>query len=121
VRRSLLEKAAEEFLAEGYEYQTAAKILEKTAPEHLEEARRKLLPPRTVPDGCFVWLSYLIWLDDILEVVPGLQLLASEAEGLLVLRRARNRFLNTHPPCPHCGLPNEAHADRCRECMGEIK
>ena len=121
MRRELLEKAAEEFLLEGYEYQTAKSILERTKPEDLAEARSKLFAPRTVPDGCFRWLRYLIWLDDVIEVAPGLPLNADEVDGLLVLRRARDHFQAEHPPCPHCGAPNERHALRCRECTEAIK
>jgi hypothetical protein len=121
MRRELLTRAAEEFLNEGYEYQSAERILRETPPELQAEARRKLLPSRTVPDGCFVWLGYLVWLEGVLEIAPSLPLLASEAEGLLILRRARMRFRASHPPCPHCGMPNEEHALRCRECMKEIQ
>jgi hypothetical protein len=121
MRRELLTQAAEEFLNEGYEYQSAEPILRDTPPELQAEARRKLLPTRTVPDGCFAWLGYLVWLEGVLEIAPSLPLLASEAEGLLILKRARNHFRASHPPCPHCGMPNEAHALRCRECMKEIQ
>jgi hypothetical protein len=120
VNRALLEKAAQEFLVEGYEYQAAEKTLRDTPPELLPEARAHLLPKRTVPDGCFVWLNHLVWLESVLEVVP-LSLLAIEVEGIIVLRRARERFQRDHPPCPACGMPNEKHALRCRECMEEIK
>lgn len=118
--RGLLERAAGEFLLEGYEYRTAGKIIQDTHPDDREEAREKLLSPRTVPEGCFVFLQYLIWLEQVLEIVPSLQLMAEEVAGLLILRRARNRFQHAHPPCPHCGMPNEEHALSCRECMKEI-
>lgn len=77
------------------------------------------MPPRTVPQGCFEWIGYLIWLEGVLEVTD-LPLLAVETEALLALKRERQRFQAEHPPCPRCGMPNEAHALRCRECMGEI-
>jgi len=118
--QKLLEKAAEEFLLEGYEYRTAGKILEATAPEDREEAREKLLSPRTVPDGCFIFLQHIIWVESVLEIVPSLSLAAAEVEAILILRRARKRFQHTHPGCPHCGMPNEAQALRCRECTMEI-
>jgi len=78
------------------------------------------MPARTVPDGCFLWIDYLLWLERMLEI-EDLPLNAVEAEALLVLKRERNRFQAEHPPCPHCGMPNESHALRCRECMEEIK
>lgn len=114
-----LRRAVAEFFAEGFEMSTAASILRDTPAELQGEARGKLLPVRTVPDGSYVWIGYLVWLERLLEVTP-LPLSAAEAEGLLVLKRERARFQAEHPPCPHCGLPNESHATRCRECMEEI-
>jgi hypothetical protein len=114
-----LARAAAEFFEEGYEYPIASKILADTPVELQAEARGKLLPRRTVPDGCYVWASYLIWLERVLDVVD-LQLAAAEVEGLMILRRERNRFESGHPPCPRCGMPNALHLLRCRECMAEI-
>jgi len=116
----LLEQAAAEFLEEGFQYPLLKKILDDTAPEHHEQAKSKMLAPRTVPEGYFVWLGYLIWIERVLELVPTIELTAVEVESLLVLRRARNKFQAEHPPCPRCGMPNEQHALRCRECMKEI-
>lgn len=124
-----LRTAATEFFEEGFEMATAAPVLRDTAAEQQAEARGKLLshrgpdgkpvPYRTVPDGCFRWIAYLVWLETALEIAP-LQLSAAEMQGLLILRRERARFQADHPPCPRCGMPNEAHATRCRECMEEI-
>lgn len=115
----LLAQAANEMFLAGFEWSIAEQTLRDTAPEYQEEALRKLITPRTLPEGFFVWLRYLVWLDRVMEITA-VQLLAVEVEGLLVLRAARNRFQQSHPGCPHCGMPNEAHALRCRECMGEI-
>lgn len=121
MNRALLEQAAKEFLIEGYEWPEVEKVLRSTAdPAARQEAREKLLSPRTVPDGCFYFLQHIIWLDGMLEIAPHLPLFAEEAEGLLILRRARNWFQRTHPPCPYCGMPNEEHALQCRECLKEI-
>lgn len=117
---ALLRRAAQEFFAEGFAAPEAERILRNTPPELHEEARRSLMPERTLPDGCFEWISYLVWLERVLEIAP-VPLNAVEMEALLVLKRERDRFQAAHPPCPHCGLPNEQHALRCRECMGEIK
>lgn len=116
----LLRRAASEFFAEGFAAPEAERLLSGTAPEHREQARRSVMPPRTVPEGCFEWIRYLVWLERVLEIAR-VPLTAIEVEALLVLQRERNRFQAEHPPCPHCGMPNEAHALRCRECMGEIK
>jgi hypothetical protein len=114
-----LRQAAKEFFEEGYAYPEANRILAQTAPELQAEARKNLLPPRTLPEGYYIWVAHLIWLERVLEIVP-LQLSAIEVEGLILLKQERNRFQAAHPPCPYCGLPNEAHALLCRECGGQI-
>lgn len=115
----LVRRAAAEYFLEGFVGAENRRILEGTAPELRMEARESLTPPRSVPDGCFLWIDHLIWLERVLEIVQ-VPLSAAEAEGLLVLKRERDRFQAAHPPCPHCGMPNEKHALRCRECVEEI-
>lgn len=116
---AMLKRAAAEFFIDGFAAPEVNRILASTAPELQEAARASLCSPHTVPDGGFVWIGYLIWLEQVLEIVD-LPLMAVEVQALMVLKRERNSFQASHPPCPHCGLPNEAHALRCRECMGEI-
>jgi hypothetical protein len=114
-----LRVAAGEFFNEGFVYPEASRILAQTAPENLAAARKALLPQRSLPEGYYIWITYLIWIERVLEIVP-LDLTAVEVEGLMVLKQERNHFKAEHPDCPHCGMPNEAHALRCRECMHEI-
>ena len=116
---ALLRQAAAEFFVEGFMAPEVERILMNTAPEHQDEARKSLMPERSVPDGAFGWVSYLIWLERVLELVD-VPLTGIEVEALMALKRERVRFQAEHPPCPHCGMPNEAVAMRCRECMGEI-
>jgi hypothetical protein len=116
---ALLRRAAAEFFVEGFMAPEAERILANTAPEDQAEARKSLMPPRTVPDGAFTWIVYLLWLESVIELVD-VPLTGIELEALMVLKRERKRFQAEHPPCPHCGMPNEAHALRCRECMGKI-
>ncbi|MHB1673771.1 MAG: hypothetical protein ACYCSP_05920 [Acidobacteriaceae bacterium] len=116
---NLLRRAAQEFFAEGFAAPEAERALRGTDPELLEEARKSFMPPRSVPDGCFHWIHYLIWLEGVLEITD-VPLTAEEVEALRTLKRERARFQAEHPACPHCGMPNESHALRCRECMGEI-
>lgn len=116
-----LAAAADEFLEEGYAYPVALQQLKHTAPEYLGEAIEKLLPHRTSADGLFVWFKHLVWLEGILDIQPQLELTASEVEGLKILRQARTRFLQSHPPCPHCGMPNERGTLTCRDCLKGIK
>jgi hypothetical protein len=112
-------KAIQEFFNEGFAFPEYEKMARDTQPMHHAEMRAKMLPPRTLADGYYTWVFYLVWLERILEVAQ-ISLFAVEAEGLVVLKQERNRFQAKHPPCPHCGMPNEEHAFYCRECMGEI-
>jgi hypothetical protein len=120
VNAELLGRAAAEYFNEGFLSAELKRKLEQTPDIELRlAARESLLPPRTAPDGCFIWLNHLVWLERVLEIAA-VPLDADELEGLLVLKGERARFQAAHPACPHCGLPNERHALRCRECGGEI-
>ena len=116
---AMLRRAAAEFFIEGFVAPEIARILAGTKPEDWEAARCSMTPPRTAPDGAFRWIEYLIWLERVLEIekVP---LNGEEVEALMTLKQERIHFQNEHPACPHCGMPNEALALRCRECMKEI-
>lgn len=116
---AVLKCAAAEFFLEGFMAREVARKLEHTPPE-LQGAARQSMMPRTIPDGGFVWIGYLLWLEQVLEIVP-VTLNAWEVEALMVLKRERACFQAEHPACSHCGMPNEAHALCCRECGGEIK
>lgn len=120
MNRDLLRRAAAEYFVEGFVHVELRRVLDGTPPELREEARASIAPKRETPDGCFVWLGYLVWLERVLEIAS-VPLTAAEAEGLMVLKREREKFQAEHPPCPHCGMPNEAHALRCRECLEEIQ
>jgi hypothetical protein len=122
---AMLRRAAAEFFLEGFVAPEAERILKDTRPEDREKARASLYsvegkPIRSAPDGAFAWINYLCWLERVLEIVD-LPLAAIEVEALMVLKRERNKFQAEHPPCPHCGMPNEVHALRCRECMESIQ
>ena len=116
---ALVRKAAAEHFSEGFMYAEMERILKNTDPLKRAQAYEAMRPKRTVPDGCFAWIAHLVWLEGLLEIADP-RLTADEAEGLLVLKRERTRFQAEHPPCPKCGMPNEQHALRCRECMAEI-
>jgi hypothetical protein len=116
-----IEKAIDEFLEEGYAYQVNRHEIEETPAELRAEALRNMLPERTQADGYFGWLRYLVWLDGVRELAADLQLSAAEVQGLGILHRCRNKFQRSHPPCMHCGMPNEDHEFRCHNCMGELK
>lgn len=116
----LVRKAAAEYFIEGFHSGETERVLRNTDEALRVEAYERMRPKRTVPDGCFAWIGHLIWLEGILDVAP-VALTAEEAEGLVALKRERARFQASHPACSSCGMPNDAHALRCRECMAEIK
>jgi hypothetical protein len=117
---ALVRRALAEYFLEGFEGVELDRRI-KSTPEDLRlQALESLQRRRTVPDGCFLWVQHLIWLERMLEIAP-VPLSAVEALGLIELKRERNRFQAEHPACPHCGLPNEPHAFTCRECMAEIR
>jgi hypothetical protein len=116
---ALLKRAAADYFNEGYEYAEIERTLKNTEPALRAEAYETMRPKRSVPDGCFAWISHLVWLERLLEIADP-PLTGEEAEGLLVLKRERSRFQAEHPPCPKCGMPNEEHAFKCRECFAEI-
>lgn len=115
----LLRRAAAEYFIEGFLSAETRRRLDQALPEERIDVLEAMQPLRTVPEGCFTWIAHLIWLEQVLEIVP-VPLTASEVEGLLVLKQERLRFQAEHPPCPKCGMPNEEHAIRCRECMAEL-
>jgi hypothetical protein len=119
VTGGMVRQAFVEIFNEGFVASEIARTLRNTPPDLRPEAFESMRPARTVPEGCFEWGHHLIWLEGLLEIAP-VRLTAVEAEGLLALKRERQRFQSEHPPCPKCGMPNERHALRCRECMGEI-
>jgi hypothetical protein len=120
VTGAIVQRACAELFNEGFMFSEIERTLRNTPPDLRPQALQSMRPPRTVPDGCIHWANYLIWLEGLLEVAP-VPLTAVEAQGLLALKRERTRFQNEHPPCPKCGMPNEAAAFRCRECMAEIQ
>ena len=116
----IVQRAIAEFFNEGFMASEITRTLKNTPPDLRPQAFESMRPERTVPDACFEWIHHLLWLEKLLEVAP-VSLTATEGEGLIALKRERVRFQNAHPPCPKCGMPNEAVAFRCRECMGEIQ
>lgn len=115
-----LAAAADEFLEEGFAWSVHEKLFNDTEPEYRREAMEKLLPKRQSPDGFYLWLQHLVWLEGIRDIAPNLQLTALEVQGLAVLTRARNRFQRTHPPCPYCGMANDEGEMTCHSCLKEI-
>jgi hypothetical protein len=91
-------------------------------PERAVEAVSKTNPPRSVSQGYYLWVMYLMWLKSVMGL-PGqqIELYGDEAEGLLVLADAERAFRKEHPSCYKCGALNMKHAGSCRECGAEFK
>lgn len=83
-----------------------------------------------VPLAYRIWLTHLLWLEDVLHTVAcrPAELTAAELAGLQALNRARSRFLRAHQFCPHCDAlnPRSSRARsgkslrRCRRCHQEL-
>ncbi|MFQ5778795.1 MAG: hypothetical protein ACE5IP_12385 [Terriglobia bacterium] len=112
-------------------------------PEHLQgfppvqprkespEEPRAFLRGRSasIPLAYRVWLTHLLWLEDVLHTVAcrPAELTAAELTGLQALNRARSRFLRAHQFCPHCDALNPRvraargkTLGRCRRCHQEL-
>ncbi len=114
--------AASELYVESFLREDLDDVLEGTPREYAVETLVRALPKRTVAHGYYQWVSYLLWLRSVTALPgAGLELLADEAEGLLVVNAAENDFRRTHPPCWKCGVLNEASAFSCRKCSAEFK
>ena len=85
-------------------------------PERLEAASQPLLP--AIPRAFEMWILHLSELDSLSSAVtfsPD-DLTVEEARGLAMLRRARQKFSETHASCPRCGTVNPRHASFCGGC-----
>jgi ribosomal protein L40E len=81
------------------------------------EAVVKMMPRRSIAQGYYGWVGYLQWLRAMCDLPgAGIELLADEAQGLLVLAEAERAFRRTHPACWKCGALNEAETSGCRKC-----
>lgn len=118
--QGIVQRAIAELFNEGFMASEISRTLENTPPDLRPLAFESMRPKRTVPDGLFEWAHHLFWLEKLLDIVP-VELTAVETVGLIALKQERARFQKTHPSCFKCGMPNEANAFRCRECMADLK
>lgn len=93
-------------------------------PQRLQEAAQKAPEHTTIPLAYQLWISHLLWLEDVLHTLEcrPAELTAVELAGLQALARARSRFLRSHQFCPHCDAvnPRTRSAARCRRCQQEM-
>lgn len=81
-------------------------------------------PKREFAAGYYIWIVYLLGLEETIE--SGVQftihdLLATEVNGLKIVKAARARFNKKYPGCPRCGQPNQKFALKCSGCGAEFK
>jgi NADH pyrophosphatase NudC (nudix superfamily) len=92
--------------------------------QRLQEATRHSPEQTPIPLAYQLWISHLLWLEDVLHTLEcrPAELTAVELAGLQALARARSRFLRSHQFCPHCDAvnPRTRGAARCRRCQQEM-
>jgi hypothetical protein len=110
--------AAREWYEEAHRWPRVQRklLLHGRTIDNREAYIRSELPQLTVAAGYYSWVSYLAWLDRVHEIACFRDLTADEAEGLRVLRDARNEFLSKHAHCPKCGGLNDKGAIGCADC-----
>jgi hypothetical protein len=123
---ALFRQAAEE---SDREPRRAARLTGAMDPARVEAAQRRARDPRaaspaSVPLAHQLWLSHLLWLEEVIQTIEcrAAELTAAELAGLQALGRARARFAREHRLCPNCDAvnPRFARAGRCRRCHQEM-
>jgi hypothetical protein len=89
-----------------------------------EQMLQQLAPPRKLAAGYYSWLGYIFDLEE--TIANGIHfgpndLLATEVQGLRVVRAARDRFHKKYPGCPRCSQPNQKLAMKCSGCGAELQ
>jgi hypothetical protein len=78
-------------------------------------------PERTMADGYYTRVGYLLDLESFISLGAGAQieLELTEARGILCIREARDKFRRMHPPCAGgCGrLLTNANERKCSDCQ----
>ena len=84
-------------------------------PKRLE---RRTPEGAAIPYAFELWISHLGWLDQVGEGVGFTldDLRPEEAQGLAILRRARELFWRQHSACPQCRSVNLSSASFCGGC-----
>jgi ribosomal protein L40E len=117
-----LRVAAAEMFVEAFLGSDLDEVLKGSLRENAVDALMHATPKRSVSQGYFLWVGYLLWLRSVTALPgSGIELMADEAEGLLVVNEAEAEFRRQHPSCWKCGALNEASACSCRRCQAEFK
>ena len=113
--------AAAEMYIESFLRGSLDEVLEGSTREGAIEALGKIIPTRSVAHGYYQWVLYLMWLRSVTALpCAEIELMADEAEGLIVVADAERDFRNSHPGCFKCGALNEESAWSCRKCQVEF-
>lgn len=118
-----IQKAAYElFVASTEDRKRRLRISEFAA--NREQIEREKNDELTFPDGYYARIWFLIWIMGMLEAgatPEDLELNASDLEGILSIRRARNAFERQYPDCPNCGKPNRVGNFKCTGCQADLR
>ena len=119
--------AASELLEEAFFLPERERIERLAATAANGEAMLAKIPNfRTLSPGYYLWIGYLA---ETVEPAasagfwspPG-QMDDDEFLGLQIVKQARTRFREKHPPCGGCGKPlADASLQRCPECDFAMK
>jgi hypothetical protein len=113
--------AAAEIYIESFLRRDLDEVLAGSLRESAVEALVKAMPPRSVSHGYYQWVSYLLWLRSVTGLPSAeIELMADEAEGLIVVADAERDFRAHHPSCFKCGTLNDESACSCRKCQVEF-
>jgi hypothetical protein len=84
-------------------------------PARLESLKK---PSASIPYAFELWIAHLGWLDQVGASIDFTldDLRPEEADGLALLRHARERFWREHSACPQCQSVNIRAANFCGGC-----
>jgi hypothetical protein len=96
-------------------------IIHASQHNDLSELERVIEPEKYAP-GFSAFLCYLLWLEGMLNIGVEFELYADEAEGLRLLKKARNDFEIEHPRCFSCGVHQFVRvAKSCHACGQKLR
>lgn len=113
--------AASEAFEQGWAWHGAMRTLRRGRVADQTEFLQRVIPQRSLAEGYYAWIDYLIWLSATHDIVPFRELSAIEVEGIKIIRAARDKFLSDRVRCGKCGSLNDKHALACSECGERFK
>jgi hypothetical protein len=113
--------AAREVFEEGWSFRKVERTLRQNDVRERADLIQKVVGKRTLAEGYYEWVSYLLWLSRMHEIVEFHGLLFIEVRGIEVVREQKTLFMAAHPGCYKCGAMNEKFAMRCVECKADLK